>query len=116
MTRRWMRVMAWRAKNARARWTNPIAVRAFSSGRASGVGQAGAAVDGGVQVGVAGPLTAGLDAGDLPVLVAALAVDAPSAAVGDLVGLFHIEVDHVTGPAGDDAPGPGWWGRGTGAG
>jgi len=35
LTMRWMWVMPWAAKNARARWTNPIAVRAFSFGRAS---------------------------------------------------------------------------------
>ena len=40
---------------ARARQKKPIVVEAFSSIEGLGVGQAGEAVDGGVQVGVAGP-------------------------------------------------------------
>jgi hypothetical protein len=37
-------------------------------------------------------------------LVAAFAVDAPTATFGDLAGLFHVEMDHVPGPASMDAP------------
>ena len=47
--------MPWAARKARARQKKPIVVEAFSSIRGLGTGQAGEAVDGGVQVGVAGP-------------------------------------------------------------
>ena len=36
-------------------------------------------------------------------LGAAAAVDPPAAAVGDDTDLFHVNVDHMTGPAGTDA-------------
>ena len=47
--------MPWAAKKARARQKKPIVVEAFSPVEGLGVGQAGEAVDGGVQVGVADP-------------------------------------------------------------
>ena len=47
--------MPWAAKKARARQKKPIVVEALSTVEGFGVGQAGEAVDSGVQVGVADP-------------------------------------------------------------
>lgn len=66
-----------------------------------GVGQAGEAIHGRVQVGVA-DFRPGPALGLLRRLTAA-AVGASSAAVGDRAHLLHIEVDHVSGPGGADA-------------
>ena len=61
-----------------------------------GVGEAGVAVDRGVQIGVAHALLARLRM--------AAAVESPAAAVGDLADLLHVQVEHVAGEAGDDLP------------
>src|SRR5690606_2844329 len=74
----------------------------FFIGQGFGVGQAGVAIDGGVQIGVAGPLAPSFAAGDLPGMLAVFAVDAPAAAVGNPAGLLHVQMDHVPRPAGDD--------------
>ena len=55
MTTRTSLVTPWAAKKARARQKKPIVVEALSSVQGLGVGQAGEAVDSGVQVGVADP-------------------------------------------------------------
>src|SRR5699024_1155567 len=62
-----------------------------------GVGEAGVAIDCGVQVGVAHAL--------LALLRVAAAVESPASTGGDLSDLLHVQVDHVTREAGDDLPG-----------
>ena len=62
-----------------------------------GVGEAGVAVDRGVQIGVAPALMA------RP--FAAAAMDSPAATGGDLADLLHVQVEHVAREASDDLPG-----------
>ncbi|MBT2509452.1 hypothetical protein J7I98_26955 [Streptomyces sp. ISL-98] len=71
-------------------------------GKRFGVGDSGVAVDGRVEVDVAASLGLFLPSSDLARLSAVLAVDPPAAAVGDSADFFHVDVDHVTGPAGED--------------
>ena len=85
---------------ARARQKKPIVVEAFSSIEGLGVGQAGEAVDGGVQVGVAGsgsfvPLEA-LASG------AGASVGPPAASRWAASDLLDVQVDHVAREAGRD--------------
>ena len=67
-----------------------------------GVGEAGMAIDGGVQVQVAAAGTAVLTSRDGAGVVAVAAVGAPAAAVGDAPDLLHVKVNHVAWPGGDD--------------
>jgi hypothetical protein len=70
-----------------------------------GVGQSGEPVHDGVQVEVTGLGACGFGAVDCPLLGAVAAVDAPPAAVGDPADLLHVQMCHVTRPAGDDLAG-----------
>src|SRR5699024_12291218 len=55
--------------------------------------------------GVAALRASWLRASDGLGLVAVAAVDAPPASIGDPADLLHVQVDHVSGPAGGDLPG-----------
>ncbi len=67
-----------------------------------GAGESGVTVDGGVQVDIATAAGFPLDAVRVFGLVAAAAVDSPSATVGDPADLLHVDVDQVARPSGDD--------------
>jgi hypothetical protein len=58
-----------------------------------------------MQIHIAGPSAGFGGGGEGFGLDAALAVNPPAAAVGDAADLLHIDVDHVPGPARDDASG-----------
>src|SRR5258708_25525214 len=58
-----------------------------------------------MQVEVTGLGACGFGGVDCPPLGAVAAVDAPPAAVGDPADLLHVQMCHVTRPAGDDLAG-----------
>ena len=92
--------MPWAVKKARARQKKPIVVEAFSPVEGLGVGQAGEAVDGGVQVGVADPGSfasfGGFGFGG------SSPVGPPAASGWDASDLFDVQVDHVARETGHD--------------
>src|SRR5699024_6415575 len=67
------------------------------------VSEPGVSVDGGMQVDVPGPGTAGLRAGDSFGFLAAFAVHTPPAAVRNAPDLLHVQMHHVAGTFGVDA-------------
>ena len=92
--------MPWAAKKARARQKKPIVVEAFSPVEGLGVGQAGEAVDGGVQVGVA-------DSGSFASFGGfgfggSSPVGPPAASGWDASDLLDVQVDHVARETGHD--------------
>ena len=85
--------MPWAVKKARARQKKPIVVEAFSTVQGLGVGQAGEAVDGGVQVGVANP-GALAPLGGLR-LGGAAPMGPPASPRWDASDLLDVQVDHM---------------------